>query len=274
MDPILPLIAIADRVPPNRLTKPVETTPFFQVGPEGFLMFTPSAGRIHYAPGLGLALVDPPGRPEGDLLPFAYTSALAAAAWLEGRVPLRANAVQLADGRLLLVVSDRDDLQEAMALALADAEGLAVSQYPVVIDPEDLTRVCTNGQPFTMRRTSKEAPEPAVRDGSRRLQMDRPAIDGSLVHRCAGMICLGDGKAAQPRLEPLPMMRSIAEIKLHVFMPLVGTAIWGEDTINAANVVIAGQLPMFSYNLPPGAQPSADLARDLLAQFAAEGKTE
>ena len=40
-------------------------------------------------------------------------------------MPLRANAVQLPDGRLLLVASDHDDLHEAMALALADAEGLA-----------------------------------------------------------------------------------------------------------------------------------------------------
>ena len=66
-------------------------------------MFTPSGGRLHYAPGAGLSLATPPGRPEGDLLPFAYTSGFAAAAWMEGRVPLRANAVQLADGRLLLV---------------------------------------------------------------------------------------------------------------------------------------------------------------------------
>lgn len=273
MDPILPLVAVTGRVPPERLAKPVETTPFFQVGPEGFLMFTPSAGRLHYAPGLGLALVDPPGRPAGDLLPFAHTSGFAAAAWLEGRVPLRANAVQLADGRVLLVASDHDDLHEAMALALADAEGLAVSQFPVVIDPEEATHLCTNGQPITKRRTSRDAPEPPVREGSRRLQLDRPALDGLRIHHCAGLICLGDGKASEPRLDPLPMMRCIAEVKKHVFMPLVGSAIWGEDTISAAYVVIAGQLPMFSYALPPGTEPSAALARDLLAQFAAVGET-
>ena len=273
MDPILPLVAVTDRPPPTGLAKPVETTPFFQVGPEGFLMFTPSGGRLHYAPGAGLALADPPGRPEGDLIPFAQTSGFAAAAWLEGRVPLRANAVQLPDGRLLLVASDRDDLHEAMALALADAAGLAVSQFPVVIDPEDPSRLCTNGQKITMRRTSRHAPEPEVRKGARRLQLDRPAIDGSRVHACAGMVCLSDGTSNQPKLVPLSMMRCIAEIKKHVFMPLVGTAIWGEDTINAAYVVLGGHLPMFGYALPPGVDASVDLARDLLAQFAAVGET-
>lgn len=273
MEPILPLIAVSDRVPPERLNQPVETTPFFQVGPEGFLMFTPSAGRLHYAPGLGLSLADPPGRPAGDLLPFAHTTGFAAAAWLEGRVPLRANAVQLPDGRLLLVASDHDDLHEAMALALADAEGLAVSQFPVVIDPEDTSRLCTNGQPLTMRRTSAEAPEPPVREGSRRLQLNRPTIDGSRIHLCAGMVCLSEGKAGTPTLEPLPMMRCIAEIKRHIYMPLVGTAIWGQETITAAYMVLAGNLQMFGYALPPGMTPSVDLARDLMAQLSVEGET-
>lgn len=273
MDPILPLVTVTDRTPPDSLAKPVETTPFFQVGPEGFLMVTPSGGRLHYAPGAGVALVDPPGRPEGDLIPFAQTSGFAAAAWLEGRVPLRANAVQLPDGRLLMIASDRDDLHEAMALALSDAAGLPVSQFPVIIDPEDPSRLCTNGGKITMRRTSQDAPEPEVRTGSRRLQLDRPAIDGSRVQVCAGMVCLSDGKAAEPKLEALPMMRCISEIKKHVFMPLVGTAIWGDDTISAAYVVLGGHLPMFGYALPPGAEPSADLARDLLAQFAALGET-
>jgi hypothetical protein len=273
LDPISPLVTANDQDPPERLGQPVEVTPFFQVGPEGFLMFTPSGGRLHYAPGSGLSLAVPPGRPEGDLLPFAHTSGFAAAAWMEGRVPLRANAVRLTDGRLLLVASDHDDLNEAMALALADAEGLSVSQFPVVIDPEDTSRVCTNGQPITMRRTTKEATEPEVRKGSRRLQMDRPVIDGSVVHACAGMICLEEGKASEPTLQPMPMMRCVAEIKRHIFMPLVGTAIWGDDTINAAHVLLAGQLPMFDYRLPPGAQPSVDLARNLLAQFATLGES-
>ncbi len=273
LDPILPLITVTDRVPPRRLDKPVETTPFFQVGPEGFLMLTPTGGRLHYAPGLGLALADPPGRPEGDLIPFALTSGFAAAAWLEGRVPLRANAVQLADGRLLLVASDRDDLHEAMALALADADGLPVSQFPVAIDPEDPTRLCTNGQPITMRRVKKDAPEPPVRDGSRRLQLVRPTIDGTRVHAIAGLVCVSEGKAAEPRLDPLPMMRCVAEIRRHIFMPLAGTAIWGADTINAAHLVLAGQLPIFSYVLPLGSDPSETLARDLIARFAAVGVT-
>lgn len=272
MEPIIPLINVSDRVPPDALNQPVEATPFFQVGPEGFLMLTPSAGRMHYAPGLGLALADPPGRPAGDLLPFAHTTGFAAAAWLEGRVPLRANAVQLADGRLLLVASDHDDLHEAMALALGDADGLAVSQFPVVIDPEDPSRLCTNGQPVTMRRTSAEATEPAVREGARRLQLDRPVIDGRRIHNCAGLVCLSEGKAAAPKLEVLPMIRCISEIKRHVYMPLVGTAIWGEDTMTAAYVVLAGHLPMFGYVLPAGMAPSVELARDLLAQLSAEGE--
>jgi hypothetical protein len=272
LDPILPLVAPTDRVPPDHLEKPVESTPFFQVGPEGFLMFTPSGGRLHYAPGLGVAFANAPGRPEGDLLPFAQTSGFAAAAWLEGRVPLRANAVQLADGRLLLVASDRDDLHEAMALALADAGGLAVSQFPVVIDPEDPSRLCTNGQPISMRRVTTEAPEPEVRVCSRRLQLDRPRIDGSRVHTCAGLVCLGDGKVIAPQLEPLQMLRCIAEIKKHVFMPLVGTAIWGDDTIAAAYVVLASNLPIFCYVLPTG-QPSVEFAQDLLARFLALEET-
>jgi hypothetical protein len=269
LDAILPLIAVTDRLPPDSLEKSVETTPFFQVGPEGFLMFTPSGGRLHYAPGLGLALADAPGRPEGDLIPFALTSGFAAAAWLEGRVPLRANAVQLADGRLLLVASDHDDLHEAMALALADAEGLPVSQFPVIIDPEDPTRLCTNGGSITMRRTEKESTDPLVRDGSRRLQLDRPTVDGTRIHVCAGLVCVSEGTAAEPRLDPLSMVRSVTEIKRHIFMPLVGTAIWGVDTINAAYVVLASALPIFSYTLPSGSAPSETLARDLIAQFAA-----
>jgi hypothetical protein len=273
LDPIIPLVTANDKVPPDHLVDPVEVTPFFQVGPEGFLMFTPSGGRLHYAPGAGLSLATPPGRPEGDLLPFAHTTGFAAAAWMEGRVPLRANAVRLADGRLLLVASDNDDLHEAMALALADAEGLAVSQFPIIIDPEDPSRVCTNGEPITIRRTSKEAPEPEVREGSRRLQLDRPVIDGSVVHPCAGMICLEESKATEAKLQPLKMMRCVGEIKRHIFMPLVGSAIWGSDTITAAHLVLANQVPMFSYSLPQGAQPSVDLARDLLAQFAAVGET-
>ena len=56
MDPILGLITATLRIPPPHLTKPVEVTPFFEVGPEGFLMTTPSGGRSHYAPDAGLSL--------------------------------------------------------------------------------------------------------------------------------------------------------------------------------------------------------------------------
>ena len=56
MNPIADLIADSGRVPPQRLAKPVESTPFFDVGPEGFLMLPPAGGRLHYAPGAGLAL--------------------------------------------------------------------------------------------------------------------------------------------------------------------------------------------------------------------------
>lgn len=267
MEPILGMITVTGRVPPEHLANPVETTPFFEVGPEGFLMTTPSGGRLHYAPEAGLSLATPPARPEGDMLPFAWSTGFAAAAWLDGRVPLRANAVQLRDGRLVLIASDRDDLHEAMALALCDRFGLAVSDLPVVIDPEDASRACTNGRPITQRRTGKETDTPLVRDGSRRLQLDRPTVDGRAVHPCVALISLGDGRGPAADLKDLSLMASVAEIKKHVFMPLVGTAIWGEDTINAAHLVLANTLPMLRYALPPGATPTPELASDLMTQF-------
>lgn len=267
MNPIADLIADSGRVPPQRLAKPVESTPFFDVGPEGFLMLPPAGGRLHYAPGAGLALANPPDRPEGDLLPFAWSSGFAAAAWFDGRVPLRANAVRLTDGNLILIASDRDDLQEGMAVALSETFGLAVSDAPVVIDPEDASRVCTNGRPITQRRTRKDADAPPVREGARRLQLDCPTIDGLAVHPCVAMISLGDGRGPEADLKDLPLMASVAEIRKHIFMPLVGTAIWGEDTISAAHMVLANTLPILRYGLPPGAMPSAELASDLMAQL-------
>lgn len=269
MDPILGLITATGSIPPQHLKKPVEVTPFFEVGPEGFLMTTPSGGRLHYAPGAGLSLADPPGRPEGDMLPFAYSSGFAAAAWLEGRVPLRVNAARLTDGRLLLIASDRDDQREALALAFADAGGLAVSDSPVVIDPEDPSRVCTNGRPITLRRSRNHMPEPAVRNDARRLQFDRPTIDGSVVQSCAGLVCLGDGKAPAASLHEMHLIAAINEIKKHVFMPLVGTAIWGNDTINGAHVVLANALPVLHVALPPNQPLTEAVAMDLLAEIEA-----
>ena len=265
MDPILGLITLSGRVPPQHLTKPVEVTPFFEVGPEGFVMTTPSGGQLHYAPGEGLALADPPGRPAGDMLPFAYSSGFAAAAWLDGCVPLRVNAARLTDGRLLLIASDRDDLRETFSLALADSCGLAVADAPVAIDPEDPSRVCTNGRPITQRRSRKEMPEPPVRQDSRRLQMDRPAIDGTVVQPCAGLVCLGDGKGPAASLHELHLIAATAEVKKHIFMPLVGAAIWGNDTISGANVVLANALPILRLALPPNQPPTGTAAVDLLA---------
>ena len=265
MDPILGLITATLRIPPPHLTKPVEVTPFFEVGPEGFLMTTPSGGRLHYAPDAGLSLADPPGRPAGDMQPFAWSSGFAAAAWLDGRVPLRVNAARLRDGRLLLIASDRDDLREALALALADACGLAISDAPVVIDPEDPARVCTNGRPITLRRSRTEMPEPAVRLDARRLQLDRPAIDGRVVHSCAGLVCLTDGKGAAASAQELNLLAAIAEIKKHVFMPLVGSAIWGGDAISGVNVVLANALPVLRLTLAPNQPPTGANAVELLA---------
>lgn len=68
-------------------------------------------------------------------------------------------------------------------------------------------------------------------------------------------------------------MGSVAEIKKHIFMPLVGTAIWGEDTISAASMVLANALPILRYGMPPGATPSPELASDLMAQFIARFNT-
>lgn len=269
MDAILPLLVPSHREPPFALDNPVEATPFFQVGPEGFLMLNPSGGRLHYAPGVGVSLANAPGRPDNDLLAFATSSGFAAAGWLEGRVPLRANAVQLQDGRLLLLVSDRDDASEAMAIALCEGFGFPVSELPVIIDPEDPTRACTNGQPMTMRRTSKESPEPPVRDGARRLKLDHPVIDGTRVQGCAGLICIGHG--ATPALTEMTLMRCVTELKKHVFMPLVGNAIWGPTTINAAYMVLASNLPMLEYCMPLEALPSVESARDLMAQYSALG---
>ena len=265
MDPILGLITATLRIPPPHLTKPVEVTPFFEVGPEGFLMTTPAGGRLHYAPDAGLSLADPPGRPAGDMQPFAWSSGFAAAAWLDGRVPLRVNAARLRDGRLLLIASDRDDLRETLALALADACGLAISDAPVVIDPEDPARVCTNGRPITLRRSRTEMPEPAVRLDARRLQLDRPAIDGRVVHSCAGLVCLTDGKGAAASVQELNLLAAIAEIKKHVFMPLVGTAIWGGDAISGVNVVLANALPVLRLTLAPNQPPTGANAVELLA---------
>lgn len=272
MEPILSLIDQSGQVPPEALDGATQSTPYFQVSPKGFLLRTPSGGRMYYAPGEGIALAEPEDRPAGDMRPFVLSSGFAAAAWLDGRVPLSVNAVQLEDGQLLLLASQREDLHEAMALACADATGLPVSDAPVVIDPEDPTRVCTNGQPMTRRRTSKDAPEPPVRDGARRLVTDRPAVDGSRIHVCAGMICLAEGSEAVAKLSQISLMHCIAEIKKHIFMPLVGNAVWGEQTIGAAHLVLANNLPMYRFTLPAGEKPSPELAAEMLAQLKSQGE--
>lgn len=271
MDPILSLIAASDRVPPEALDNPRQATPFFQVNAEEFLFRAPSGGRLHYAPGQGIALVEPESRPVGDLQPFALTSGFAAAAWLDGRIPLSANAVQLPDGGLVLIASDREDLHEAMAIALGDVIGLPISDTPVVIDPEDPSTACTNGQPITLRRTSKDAPHPPVRKGARRLRIDRPAIDGGKVHPCAGLVCVTDGKGEAGVLTDISLMHCVAEIKKHIFMPLVGGAIWGERTMSAAHLVLASNLPMMRFALPAGEKPSVETATQLLSQLNARG---
>ena len=265
MEPILGLISMSGRVPPAHLANPVEVTPFFEVGPEGFVMTTPSGGRLHYAPDAGLALADAPDRPAGDMLPFAYSSGFAAAAWLDGCVPLRVNAARLTDGRLLLIASDRDEPRETFALALADSCGLAVADAPVVIDPENPARVCTNGRPITLRRTRQDMPEAPVRQNARRLRTDRPAIDGRVVQACAGLVCLTDGKGPEANLRELQLIAATAEVKKHVFMPLVGTAIWGDDTISGANVVLANALPVLRLALPKDQPPTGPVAAELLA---------
>lgn len=267
LEPILSLIAPTDREPPVALKKPKQSSPFFQVNSQGFLLRAPSGGRIHYAKGHGIAVSEPEDRPAGDLQPFVLSSGFAAAAWLDGRIPLSANAVQLPDGCLLLIASDREDLHETMALALADITGLPVSDAPVIIDPEDPATVCTNGQQLTLRRTSKDSPHPPVRKDARRLRVDRPAIDGARLHPCAGLVCVSDGKGEPGVLTQISLMHCITEIKKHIFMPLVGNAIWGEKTIGMAHLVLANNLPMGRFSLPTGEKPSAASAQLLLSQL-------
>lgn len=272
MEPILSLIAESGRMPPEALDGATQSTPYFQVSPQGFLLLSPSGGRIHYSPGQGIALHESENRPSGDMRPFVLTSGFAAAGWFDGRIPLSVNAVQLQDGRLLLLASPREDLHEAMALAYADAMGLPVSDAPVVIDPEDASSVCTNGQPMTQRRTSKDAPEPPVREGARRLATDRPAIDGGHVHACAGLVCLAEGTEAEAKLSQIALMQCIAEIKKHIFMPLVGNAIWGEQTMGVAHLVLANNLPMYRFTLPAGERPSPALVAEMLTQLKDQGE--
>mgnify|MGYP007106199968 CR=1 FL=1 len=170
---------------------------------------------------------------------------------------------------MLLIASSTEDLREAMAVAMAEAAGLALADAPVAIDPEDPTQICTNGQSITLRRMSNSAPEPPVRAGARRLATTRPAIDGTRVHRCAGMLCVVEAKTTseKPGLERISMLQAIPEIRKHVFMPLVGTAIWGKETMGTANMVLAGNLPMLRWTLPEGQKVTADLAAGLLSQL-------
>lgn len=266
MDPILPLIRVSDRVPPETLGNQVLATPFVEVGSREFLLRTPSGGRMHYAPGRGIAVCDPPGRPAGDMQPFVVTSGFAAAAWLEGYVPLAVNAAELPDGQLLLIASPSEDLREAMAVALADAGGLLLSDAPVAINPEDTGQVCTNGQSITLRQTAKDASAMPVRVGARRLATDRAAIDGGRTQRCAGMLCLAEDIKGPAGLEQLSMMQAIVEIKNHVAWPMVGRAIWGEETIGTAVMVLAGNLPMGRITLAMGERPSEGLAAGFLSQ--------
>ena len=92
-------------------------------------------------------------------------------------------------------------------------------------------------------------------------------IDGSVVHSCAGLVCLGDGKAPAASLHEMHLIAAINEIKKHVFMPLVGTAIWGNDTINGAHVVLANALPVLRVALPPNQPLTEAVAMDLLAEI-------
>lgn len=269
MDPVLLHLGPSDRSPPETLDGALRATPFFEVGSREFLLRTPSGGRMHYVSGEGIAVREPDGRPVGDMQPFVATSGFAAAAWLAGYVPLAVNAAQLPDGQLLLIAHGTEDLREGMAVAMAKAAGLALADSPVVINPENPTQVCTNGQSITLRRMSKDAPEPPVRPGARRLATTLPAIDGLQVHSCAGMLCLAEAGPASgpPGLERLSMLQAIAEIRNHVFMALVGKAIWGPETIGTANMMLAGSLPMLRFTLAEGQKITADLAGDLLAEL-------
>lgn len=269
MDPILPLIERSDRTPPQFVEGAIRTTPFFEVGPQEFLLRTPTGGRMHYAPGLGVAVSDPPGRPPGDMLPFVSTTGFAAAAWLAGFVPLATNAVKLPDGEVVLIAHAREETREALAVALHEAAGLTLADAPVAIDPEDPAQIATNGQPITLRNMWTDRPEPPVRQGARRLATDLPALDGHRVHRCAGLLSLAEAGpgAGAGGLERVSMLEAIAEIRRIVFMPLVGAAIWGQETIGTANMVLAGNLPILRFTLPENAKISAGLAADLLAQM-------
>ena len=269
LDPILPLIERSERTPPQSLEGAVRTTPFFEVGQQEFLLRTPSGGRMHYAPGLGIAVSEPSGRPAGDLQPFVMTTGFAAAAWMEGFVPLSTNAVQLPDGEVMLVAHGKEEVREALAVALHEAAGLTLADAPVAINPEDPKQIATNGQSITLRNVWKDRTEPPVRQGARRLATDLPALDGLRVHRCAGLLSIAEGRpgAGAGGLERLSMLEAISQIRNCVFMPLVGTAIWGQETIGTANMVLAGNLPMLRFTLPENKKISTGHAADLLSQL-------
>jgi hypothetical protein len=273
LEPVINLLATrTGSAPPERLAEPVTATPYFEIGAEGFLLRTPGGGRLHYAAGSGLSLSAPPGRADDDLAPFVETSVFGAAAWIDGQVPLKANALRLADGRLLLIASASDERDEELTAAMADALGLAAASGPVIVVPDGPARACTNGSKLSLKPESVKALTDVisasvgapVRPGAPRLRIDLPVIDGKTLHACAALICINSVNTGERTLETLGALAAIPLIKKHIFLPQVGKAIWGKDVVAAALLVVANLMPVLRLSLPEDERPSHEMVTWLM----------
>lgn len=250
------------------------SSPFFEIGAEGFLLRTPNNGRLHYAAGQGVSQLPPPGRGADDLAPFVSTAVFGAAAWIDGQIPLRANALRLHDGRLLLIAGALDYWREELAVVMADMLGLAAAAAPVVVTPDSPARACTNGLPVTLRPDSVTAISgviaasagPPVRAGAQCVPIGLPVIDGRTVHACAGLIMIRHQGVVERQLETLSPFAALPELRKHIFQPAVGMAIWGAEVLSAAQMLIAGMMPVLRLSVPADAPPDRDTAMWLFSQ--------
>jgi hypothetical protein len=275
LEPVINLIAGRNTLPPpDRLTEPAAVTPFFEISAEGFLLRTPSGGRLHYSPTAGLSLVPPPGRTDEDLAPFVSTTIFGAAAWIAGQIPLDANALQLPDGRLLLIAGAGEERGEELTAALADAFGTAAAIAPVVILPEGPARCSTNGAPMSLKTESlhvlkdviSAAAGAPLRPGATRFRVEMPVIDGQAIHRCAGVICIKNIFMGERQIETLSSLEAMKVLRKHIFLPVVGKAIWGREVLAAALMLVANLMPVLHLSLPRHVPPSREMVDWLIGK--------